>query len=137
LAIKPTLRQNIIAEFYAKAAAPASATTWSSSTVLPETPIAPTILPSAFFSGTPPGKEIKPPLETSRFARLRKFADVAGRHIKKPRRFRFFDGNVNASQPSVVHSDKSLQIRARVNHCDIHFDIEFFGFFISRFYDCV
>ena len=46
------------------AAAPASATVWSFSTVLPETPIAPMIV-SPYRIGIPPGKLIKPPLECS------------------------------------------------------------------------
>jgi len=37
----------------------------SSSTLLPLTPIAPTIVPSAFFSGRPPGNVISPSFETS------------------------------------------------------------------------
>lgn len=46
-------------------AIPASATAWSSSTVEPETPIAPIIVPSAVTSGIPPGNVISPSLETS------------------------------------------------------------------------
>lgn len=44
---------------------PAAATSWSCSTEPPDTPIAPTILPSLFRSTTPPGKVINPPLECS------------------------------------------------------------------------
>src|SRR5688500_13901901 len=44
------------------AAAPAAATSWSCSTVEPETPMAPMIVPSADLSGTPPGKVIRPSL---------------------------------------------------------------------------
>ncbi len=51
--------------FYFTVEAPASATVWSFSTVLPETPMAPTTSPSAFFSGMPPGKVIRPVLECS------------------------------------------------------------------------
>ena len=45
--------------------APAVATAWSFSTLLPDTPIAPITSPSAFLTTTPPGNVIKPPLECS------------------------------------------------------------------------
>ena len=47
------------------AAAPALATAWSSSTVEPETPMPPMMVPSLASNGTPPGKVMSPPLETS------------------------------------------------------------------------
>src|SRR3954447_6706373 len=45
--------------------APASATVWSFSTVLPLTPMAPTTLPAPSRSGIPPGKVMRPPFDTS------------------------------------------------------------------------
>jgi len=43
----------------------ASATAWSFSTVLPDTPTAPTSCPAPFLTGTPPGNVISPLLECS------------------------------------------------------------------------
>ena len=51
--------------FPQSASAPASATRRSFSTVSPDTPIAPKILPRLSLSGNPPGKVISPPLECS------------------------------------------------------------------------
>ena len=49
----------------ATASAAALATTRSSSTVPPDTPIEPINSPDLFLIGTPPGKVIRPPLECS------------------------------------------------------------------------
>src|SRR5262249_52388898 len=58
---------------------------------------------------------------------LRKPTDVTRIHVKLARCSRFFDADVDAAKPRSVHSQESPQVRARIDHCDIHPRVELFG----------
>jgi hypothetical protein len=113
-----------------RAAAPALATVWSFSTVLPETPMAPMMVPSGALRGMPPGKEMRPRLETSVVegaAGLGEFTDVAGVHIEVACSFGFLDRDIDGAEPGAVLADEGLEVSAGVDHGDVHLGFDFSG----------
>ena len=113
------------------AAAPASATAWSFSTLLPETPIAP-IISLAAPQRYPAGKRYQPTVRVLDVAQRGcraggKLSDRPGIHIEEACRACLADSDIDGADPGTVHAQECLQIGAGVHDGNVHGEPKFAG----------
>src|ERR671911_2979240 len=101
--------------------------------------MAPITLPSSAMSGTPPGKVIRPSLETSilveRSARLGQLAKGSSWKIEQTGGAGFLDGDVDAAEPGAVHASEGLEVGSGIDDGDIHQDTHVGGSGDRRLHD--